>query len=109
MTNGFFEGGFLIPVAAVVLGFVHSYYAIFIVIWALWLVVGSLFLAREMNRRSGAYAVEEAKTTGSVVDVYGNISTVKVYGTHENFENTHKQIEREKNDLGRITMERSSS
>ena len=96
-TNGFFEGGFLIPVAAIVLGFVHTYYAIFIVLWAVWLVIGSLILSREMNRRSGTYATEEAKTTGSVVDVYGNISAVKVYGTHENFENTHRQIEREKN------------
>jgi len=102
MTNGFFEGGFLIPVASVVLGLVHPYYAIFIVIWALWLVAGSLILAREMNRRSGAYAIEEARTTGSVVDVYGNISTVKVYGTHENFENAHKQIEREKNTFLRL-------
>ncbi len=97
MTNGFFEGGFLIPVASIVLGIVHPYYTIFIISWAIWLVVGSLLLSREMNRRSGAYATEEAKTTGSVVDVYGNISAVKVYGTHENFENTHKQIEREKN------------
>jgi ATP-binding cassette subfamily B protein len=97
VTNGFFEGGFLIPVASIVFGLVHPYYAIFIVLWTIWLVAGSLLLSREMNRRSGVYATEEAKTTGSVVDVYGNISAVKVYGTRENFENTHRQIEREKN------------
>lgn len=94
-TNSFFESGFRLPLAAIILGFVHPYFFFFILGWALWLLVGSVLLSREMNRRAGDYAIEESKTTGSVVDVYGNISTVKVYGTKENFEDTHVQIERE--------------
>lgn len=96
VTNDFFENGFLIPFTAFALGSVHYYYGIFILAWAGLFIVGSYLLSREMNRRAGIYSQEEAKTTGTIVDVYGNIGTVKVYGQKNNLQDTNNQIDSER-------------
>src|SRR6185369_17018664 len=41
------------------------------------------------------YAQEEARTTGTIVDMYSNISAVKVYGREEDLKRAHRQIDAE--------------
>lgn len=93
--NTFIEGAVLIVVSAAALGVINISFGIFLSVWALVFVVGSLILSRESNRRAGIYAAEEAKTTGSLADIYGNMGTVKVYGRRQNMDTAHEQIDRE--------------
>ncbi len=102
VTNSFIENIVLVPLSALTLSFVHYYYGIFVVVWSLVFVIGSWLLAKEMNRRAASYAAAEAKTTGTVVDVYGNIGTVKVYGSRANLLKTHEQFEAERRAFERL-------
>ncbi|HYC34682.1 MAG TPA: ABC transporter ATP-binding protein [Candidatus Paceibacterota bacterium] len=95
VTNNFIEDSLLVPVTAIILGFIHIYYGVFVLVWALLLVLGSWLLSKEMNRRAASYAAEEARTSGSIVDVYSNIGAVKVYGKSGTFDKNHEQIEKE--------------
>jgi ATP-binding cassette subfamily B protein len=96
VTNEFIENLILVIICAFMLGFVHPWYGYFVIGWALWIIVGSYLLALVLNRRSAKYALEEAKTGGKIVDIYGNISTVKVYGKSEDSDIVHQQILKEK-------------
>ena len=95
MTNGFIEGGVIIIASAVALGFVNPWYGIFILIWGILFVIGSLALAKTMTKRAGVYAEEEAKTTGAIVDIYANIGTVKIYAKDLDSKRAHAQIDAE--------------
>ncbi|HZQ20432.1 MAG TPA: ABC transporter ATP-binding protein [Terriglobales bacterium] len=94
-TNNFFEYGIMLPLSIVAFASVNVYYAAFVSIWSVLLLAGALWLSGEMNRRSAAYAVEEARTTGAIVDVYGNISAVKVYGSEDDLDRNRKRIDEE--------------
>lgn len=96
MTNTFIESTVLIIASVIVLGSIHSSYGIFLVAWSVIFVAGSAILSKEANRRAGIFALEEAKTTGSLVDIYGNMATVKVYGNGEHITAAHNQIDKEK-------------
>jgi ATP-binding cassette subfamily B protein len=95
VTNNFVEGGFLIILFAVTLGAIHPWYAIFVTAWAVVFLTGSFLLAKRMNRLANSYAEAEAKTSGTIIDLYGNISAVKVYGKGRHLHAAHKQIDRE--------------
>jgi len=95
VTNNFVEGGFLIILFAVTLGKIHPAYAVFVTAWLIVFLAGSFLLARRMNRLAGGYAEAEAKTGGAIIDLYGNISAVKVYGKKEQLQTAHDQIDRE--------------
>jgi ATP-binding cassette subfamily B protein len=95
VTNTFIENSVLIIATCIVLGIIHPSYAVFLIAWGLVFVIGSWLLARESDRRASIFAMEEAKTTGSIVDTYGNISTVKVYGKGEHIKAAHTQINKE--------------
>jgi ATP-binding cassette subfamily B protein len=95
VTNEFIENGVLVPITAVSLGCLHPWYGLFILLWTAYVVAGSWLLAKEMNRRASLYAVAEARTGGILVDVYGNIGTVKVYGRSANADVVHRQISTE--------------
>lgn len=94
-TNSFVENGVLLISAAFALSFISPNYAIFILVWGAVFITGSLLLAREANKRASEYAAQEAKTTGTLVDIYGNIGTVKVYGKQEYVTTAHNQIDNE--------------
>lgn len=93
--NKFFEDGIAIPISAGLLYTAHPYYTIFILLWAVLLIIGSSLLVKEANRRSGNYAAAESRTTGSIVDIYGNISAMKVYGRKKNADTLHHTIDEE--------------
>lgn len=95
VTNVFIESIVLTLVYAFTLGAVHGYYATFIVIWGIAFTCGSLLIAHRMNKFASAYADAEAKTTGTIVDIYGNIGTVKVYGKGKDLQRAHRQIDNE--------------
>lgn len=94
-TNGFIESAVLAVTSSILLGAVNIYYALFIIVWSTFFLIGSLLLAKEMGRRAGVFAVQEAKTTGNLVDVYGNIGAVKVYGKSEHLKSAQVQIDSE--------------
>ncbi|MDB5259093.1 MAG: transporter ATP-binding protein [Candidatus Taylorbacteria bacterium] len=102
MTNGFIEDSVLIPLTAIALGMIHWYYGAFVIVWGIVMIFGSRFLAKEMNRRSEKLATEEAKTIGTIVDVYGNIGTVKVYGKAGDANRAHLQIDAERRAYARF-------
>jgi len=95
ITNEFVENSLLIPLTALLLLSVSAYYSIFIFLWGIFVVGISWLLINELNRRVGIFAAEEAKTTGVIIDTYGNIGTVKVYGKGGNQNKTHRQIDME--------------
>ncbi|MES2224351.1 MAG: ABC transporter ATP-binding protein [Patescibacteria group bacterium] len=102
VTNNFFENAFFTLLAIITLGAVHFYYAVFLSLWMILYLARSFLLSKEMDRRAAAYADEESKTTGTIVDVYGNIGAVKVYGKDQSLKTAHDQINREKQSLIRL-------
>lgn len=95
ITNTFIESTVLIIATSIALGLIHPSYAVFLIVWGLIFVLGSWLLAKEADRRASIFALEEAKTTGALVDIYGNMATVKVYGNGEHINTAHKQIDKE--------------
>lgn len=101
-TNNFIENAVMLPLSIIALGLLNPYYGLFLVFWSMFLVFGSYLLSLEMNKRASKYAEEEAKTTGKIVDIYGNISAVKVYGHEEGKNITYRQIDEERKTLLRF-------
>lgn len=95
MTNHFVENGFLVLVSMITLGAVSSSYSWYVIVWSMLFVIGSFAIAKQMTKKASAYAAIEARTTGTLVDMYGNIGTVKVYGKKENLQSAHRQIDAE--------------
>jgi len=95
ITNDIIEKVVLIAVSIVVLGSIHSQYAIFLLVWSLFLLAGILFFARRMDEQAGRWALQETRTTGALVDIYANIGAVKVYGREEDKQLVYKQIDAE--------------
>jgi ATP-binding cassette, subfamily B, bacterial len=94
-TNSFIENIVSLVAFAIVLGWINSAYASFLAIWGSVFIFGALLLAKELNKRAGVFAEQETKTTGSLVDIYGNIGTVKVYSSGEHIAAAHAQIDKE--------------
>ena len=93
ITNDFIESVVVAIISAVVLSRINYLYGLFISIWILLYIVISFWMSKKMNLLSNAYATAEAKTTGTILDFYGNISSVKVYGKKEDFNRAHNQID----------------
>ena len=93
ITNNVVDGIVLIGVSIVVLGSIHSQYAIFLLVWSLFLLCGIIFFAKHMDEKARKWASQETRTTGALVDVYANIGAVKVYGKEEDKQSVHKQID----------------
>lgn len=102
ITNNFVTNAFMLILSVLVLGLVHPTYAVFLVFWWTLFILGSLFFAKKLHAAASHYAIVEAQTTGAVVDVYGNIATVKVYGKAEHFQATHRQIATEADGYRRL-------
>ncbi len=94
-TNDIIENSALAVMTIVVLGSVYYDYGIFLAVWVLYLLCGYFFLAKKMNSRAEEWALQEARTTGTLVDVYGNIGAVKVYGKRESLTKVYEQIDAE--------------
>lgn len=95
ITNNVVEDLVLIIVSSLVLGSISIWYAVFLLAWTLCFVGGLTFFARHMDEKAGAWAIEETRTTGALVDVYGNIGAVKVFGKGEDTRAVHQQIDAE--------------
>lgn len=95
VTNSFIENVVTIVAFAIVLSWINPAYGIFLIIWGVVFITGALWLSQELNRRAGKFAAEETKTTGVLVDIYGNIGTVKVYSSGEHITSAHRQIDNE--------------
>jgi len=94
-SNEFFEGGAVILVSAVSLAFVNIYYGLVILAWLVIFMIGYWPISKKMNQVAGDYAFSEAQTSGKLVDVYGNISSVKVYGKNKDANRINQQIDQE--------------
>jgi ATP-binding cassette subfamily B protein len=95
ITNNVIEDFVLIAASTIVLGSINIWYAVFLLAWSVYLVLGLTFFARRMDEKAGAFALAETRTTGALVDVYANISAVKVYGKDQDARVVHKQIDAE--------------
>lgn len=95
ITNKVVEEVVLIAVSIVVLGSMHAHYALFLLAWGLFLLCGVVFFAKRMDEKAGQWALQEARTTGALVDVYTNIGAVKVYGKEHDKQSVHKQVDGE--------------
>ncbi len=93
--NSLTEKTIFILISLIVLGSMHYYYVIFLSLWSFFLLYGLVFLARNMNKKAAAWSLQDARTTGTLVDVYTNIATVKVYGHEDNKQSVYNQIDRE--------------
>ncbi|MBI2623826.1 MAG: ABC transporter ATP-binding protein [Candidatus Liptonbacteria bacterium] len=94
-TNYIMENSVFFVFSAITLGVVHSAYGAFMAVWVAGFIVGAWAIAKRMERQAGVYAAAEAKTTGALVDVYGNISAVKVYGGARNLKTAHERVDAE--------------
>lgn len=95
ITNNVIEDFVLVVVSSIVLGIINPWYAVFLAIWSVCLVTGVTFFAQHMDQNAGRWALQETRTTGTLVDVYANIAAVKVYGKDEDAHTVHKQIDAE--------------
>lgn len=102
ITNHIVEEVVLIAVSAFVLGSFHPLYAVFLVVWSLFLLCGIVFFAKRMDEKAGEWALQETRTTGALVDVYANIGAVKVYGKEEDKQSVHKQVDMEAHALRKL-------
>lgn len=94
--NEFTEDGLMIFLSAIALSFVSPYLGAFVVIWGTLFWLGTIPFAKRMDARANEFADEESKTTGVLVDMFTNISTIKVYGSASNYESAKEQILAEK-------------
>lgn len=68
--------------------YVHKFFAISLIIWALIFILMAIRSAKLTDEMSAKIALQQAKIMGNVVDVFGNIQNVKFF--------TNQQKEREK-------------
>ncbi len=95
ITNGLMEETALVCSSIAMLLFLHPYLGLFVIVWLFVFLIGIRPFVRKMNIHSGAHALREARTTGTFVDLYGNIATVKVYGHDRGREKAHEMADKE--------------
>ena len=94
-TNDFIEGGIVVTIAMVTLSSINYAYGLFILVWSFVYIAGIYPIAQKMNKLANDYAAAEAGTTGKIVDFYGNVSAVKVYGKSTDYQKAEHQIDLE--------------
>ncbi|MDB4992189.1 MAG: conserved rane protein of unknown function [Parcubacteria group bacterium] len=80
ISNNLVEDAVIVVVSVGILGSLQGWYAIFLLIWAAVFGGGIIFFSRKMDSKAGDHTAAEARVLGSLVDVFTNISAVKVYG-----------------------------
>lgn len=100
----FFELGVLFSVSAVALVFVHPYLGLVVLVWSLLYIAGLIPLSIQSDKRASDYAFQDARTTGTFVDVYSNIAAVKVYGREDSKKRAFEQIEAEATTYRRLGL-----
>jgi ATP-binding cassette subfamily B protein len=95
VTNQVIEEGALAIASIAMLAFIHPYLGLFAALWLVAFLAGIRPLTRRLDTYAGEYAVQEAKTTGTFVDLYANIGTVKVYGHERMQQRAHEAADRE--------------
>ncbi len=89
------EESVMFLVSGIALSFVSPALGVFILVWSTLFLSGIGPVARRSNDAANAFAVAEAHTTGTFVDLYTNIAAVKVYGSESSRAQARRQIESE--------------
>ena len=93
ITNTFVEQAGLFLVSAIVLWVASPYLGIYVIVWSALFILGLIPFARRSHTRANEYALQEARTTGTFVDVFSNIAAVKVYGRGHSSQRAEHQVD----------------
>jgi len=95
MTNNFIDNVWLLLISSITLSLVYSPLGIAIALWGIFFIVCQRPLIKNITKYAKAFAENESNTTGSLVDMYANIGTVKVYSKDAGFHRIYKKVEEE--------------
>lgn len=101
-TNILVGRGMIIVAAIAMLSWYQWWYGLVVGAWTIIFIVGILFFTRRLDAKAGEWAEKEAKTSGLLVDIYSNISTVKVYGKRTEAQRIDAQLMQEAGALRRL-------
>lgn len=95
IVNQFINNSWMLLVSAFALGSVYRPLGIALTVWFVLFLIGVKFFARKITHHAEAYAREESNTTGTLVDIYTNSATVKVYSEDFDRSRLNPQVDKE--------------
>jgi ATP-binding cassette subfamily B protein len=95
IVNQFINNFWMLLVSAFALGSVYRPLGVALAIWFIFFIFGVRFFAQKITRHAENYAREESNTTGTLVDIYTNSATVKVYSEDFDRSRLNPQVDKE--------------
>lgn len=95
ITNKFIDNTWMIVVSTVVAASVYPLLGIIMAVWTLLFALGIRPFVRKLTEHAEEFAKKESDTTGILVDMYSNITTVKAYGKDFDQNRVYAQINNE--------------
>ncbi|MFZ2205785.1 MAG: ABC transporter ATP-binding protein [Minisyncoccia bacterium] len=97
VTNNFIDNTVLVVVSMITMALVYPPLGIAILVWVVIFVIGIRPFIRKINLYAEMFAEDSSNTTGALVDIYTNISSVKVYSRDFDQQRIYDQIDKEYN------------
>lgn len=95
IVNQFINNSWMLTVSAVALWSVYRPLGIALAVWFILFLLGVRFFAHKITHHAEKYAREESNTTGTLVDIYTNSATVKVYSADFDRSRLNPQVDTE--------------
>lgn len=95
IVNKFIDITWLIVLSAIALGSIYHPLGWMLVLWSVFFLGGVGLLAKKITVHAEEFARQESNTTGALVDMYSNISTVKVYSKDFDQNRLRTQVDKE--------------
>lgn len=95
MIAEFIDNIVLILISAFTLAAVYPLLGVVVIVWAIFFITGIFIFGKYVALHSGKFADHSMKTTGTLVDMYANIATVKVYGRDFDKQRVYDQVNKE--------------
>ncbi len=95
VTNNFIDNIVLVVISMVTMTLVYPPLGLAIVVWVIVFIVGIRPFIKKINLYAEMFAEDSSNTTGALVDIYTNISSVKVYSRDFDQQRIYNQIDKE--------------
>jgi ATP-binding cassette, subfamily B, bacterial len=100
----FIDNSWLFMMSVIAIFGIYQPISWFMLIWFVFYLGGVLLLSKKITFYAEEFAHNESETTGTLVDMYTNISTIKVYG--KNFDSDRVNFRIQKERKSQITLGR---
>jgi ATP-binding cassette subfamily B protein len=95
VVNSFIDNTWMLAVSTIAMMAVYKPVGMVMAVWFVIYMTGVSLFSKKITAHAEDFAAQESNTTGTLVDMFTNVATVKVYGKDFDSQRVNAQIDRE--------------